>query len=59
VRFESLYHANGIVAVQGHKGVTYTARQDFEGEDSFVVSIRGAYGHHRGSAVIRVGVNVN
>ena len=49
---------NGVVAAQGHKGLTYTSRRDFEGEDSFVVSIHGAYGLHRGSAVIRVSVNV-
>ena len=49
---------NGVVAVQGHKGLTYTSRRDFEGEDAFVVSLRGAYGLHRGSAIIRVSVNV-
>jgi hypothetical protein len=50
---------NGTVTVQGHRGLSYTSHPDFEGEDSFVVSLNGIYGHHQGSAIIRVKVNVN
>src|ERR1700730_13645148 len=49
---------HGSIAPRGHTGVVYRARDNYRGEDSFALTLRGRSETQHGVAIVRVRVNV-
>lgn len=49
---------HGSIAPRGRTGVVYRAQDNYRGEDSFALALRGRSETQRGVAIVRVRVNV-
>ena len=49
---------HGSIAPRGRTGVVYRAQNNYRGEDSFALALRGRSGTQHGVAIVRMRVNV-